>query len=70
MPLCCVSRYIYCYTECHYAGCRYAESHDIFIVILNVVMLGVVMLNVVMPIVVMLNVVIPSHVRSNISNKY
>ena len=40
-----MSRFIYCYSECHYAECRV-----LFIVMLNVIMLSVVMLNVVVPI--------------------
>jgi hypothetical protein len=27
VPLCWVSRFIYCYAECHYAECWYAECH-------------------------------------------
>jgi hypothetical protein len=28
MSLCRVSRFIYCYAECHYAECRYAECRN------------------------------------------
>ncbi len=36
-------------TICHYAECRYAECHDFFIVMLNVIIGSVIMLNVVAP---------------------
>jgi hypothetical protein len=50
-----VSRFIFCYAECHYAECR-----DLFIVLLNVIMLGVIILSVVMPRAVILSLIIPS----------
>ncbi len=36
-------------TECYYADYHYAECRDLFIVMLNAIMLSVVMLNVVAP---------------------
>jgi hypothetical protein len=45
---------------CHYAECHCAECRDLFIGMLNVVMLSVVRLNVVMLSVVRLNVVMQS----------
>ncbi len=51
---------------CHYAACRCAESHDLFIVMLNVIMLNVIILNVVMLNGVMLNVIMLNVVMMNV----
>jgi len=51
---------------CYNAECHYAECLDIFIVMLNVIMLSVVILNVIMLSVVMMNVVILSVVMLNV----
>jgi hypothetical protein len=50
-----VSRFIYWYAEC-----RYTESHDLFIGMLNVVILSVIMLSDIMLSVLRLNVVMLS----------